>query len=101
MVTAKTNEWWYHASANSTAIFFYHSPATEFHTTDTGDCKRVLCFLDACNATTTAAAATKTGVATTDATAKDGDSEQWIGQISELDLRSFLPRIGSPKYGDG
>jgi hypothetical protein len=81
MVTAKTNKWWYHASTDSTAIFLYHSPTTEFHTTNTGEYKRVLCFLDACNATTTTAAATttKTGIATTDATAEDGNAKQWVG----------------------
>jgi hypothetical protein len=94
MVTATTDKWWYHASTDSAAVFLYHSPATEFHTTDTGEPKRVLCFLDACNATTATAATAKTGVATTDATAKDGNSEQWIGQVSKLDLRAcFLDLV--------
>jgi hypothetical protein len=90
MVATKTYQWWYHASINATAVFLYHSSAAEFHTTDTGEPKRVLCFLDACNATTATAATAKTGVATTDATAKDGNSEQWIGQVSKLDLRACL-----------
>jgi hypothetical protein len=79
MVTTKTNKWWYHASTDSTAIFLYHSPTTEFHTADIGEYKRVLCFLDACDATTATAATTKTGFATTDATAKDSHAKQWIG----------------------
>jgi hypothetical protein len=80
VITAKTDERWNHASTDSTAIFFYYSPSTEFPDTDTSKLEHVLCFLDACDATTAAAtASTKTGVATTNATAKDKYAEQWIG----------------------
>jgi hypothetical protein len=72
VITAKTNERWNHASTDSTAIFFYYSPATEFPNTDASKLEHVFCFLDACDATTAATATTtKTGIATTDATAKD------------------------------